>query len=51
MSYLIRLLSLSENELYKMKLNKEIKNTAEKQAKTAIKIKLIEFFCVTIILL
>lgn len=51
LSYLIRLLTLSENEIYKMKQNKENKNDAEQKAKKWIKIKFIIFFVVTIVIM
>ena len=51
LSYLIRLLTLSENEIYKMKQNKENKNVAEQKVKKWIKIKFITFFVVTIVLM
>ena len=51
LSYLIRLLTLSENEIYKMKQSKENKDKTELKAKKMIKIKLIIFFAVTIVLM
>jgi hypothetical protein len=51
LSYLVRLLTLSENEMYKMKQNKENKNDSEQKTKKWIKIKFIIFFVVTIVLM
>ena len=51
LSYFMRVLSVSENDLHKMKQNKENKKIAEKKAKKIIKIKFIIFFAVTIVLM